>query len=277
MEEAKEIKPYRPNVPIVDGQLVPQDFEGLYRISQIMAASGMVPGHYINKPEAVFVAVQMGMEIGLSPMASVQNIAVINGNPSIWGDAALAIVSGSPLLVDFEESETGTYPSDDFKCVCKASRKGRSTPTVREYSIADAKTAGLWGNKDPWKKHPKRMLQMRARSRCLRDAFPDLLKGIRLAEEVMDYDVDMTQDKTGTYVEQVKKIETGDTSIYVVKDTAKSVLSDETINIIKQSFELDSQFARAVMIECGADSIEKMSQSQADKFMKEFNKLLDCE
>lgn len=277
MEEPKEIKPYRSNVPIVDGQLVPQDFEGLYRISQIMAASGMVPGHYINKPEAVFVAVQMGMEIGLSPMASVQNIAVINGNPSIWGDAALAIVSGSPLLIDFEETEIGTYPNDDFKCVCKASRKGRSTQTVREYSIADAKIAGLWGNKDPWKKHPKRMLQMRARSRCLRDAFPDLLKGIRLAEEVMDYDVDMAQDKTGTYVEQVKKIETGDTSIYAVKDTFKSVLSDETINMIKQSFELDAQSAKAAMVECGTDSIERMSQAQADNFMKEFNKLLDCE
>jgi hypothetical protein len=39
-----------------------------------------------------------------------------------------------------------------------------------------------------WQKHPQRMLQMRARSYCLRDAYPDLLKGLGMVEEVQDHE-----------------------------------------------------------------------------------------
>jgi hypothetical protein len=39
-----------------------------------------------------------------------------------------------------------------------------------------------------WQKHPQRMLQMRARSYCLRDAYPDLLKGLGMVEEMQDHE-----------------------------------------------------------------------------------------
>ena len=107
--------PTKPHVPIINGQLAPTDFDGLYRVAEIMSQSGLVPSSYNNQPAKIFVAVQMGMELGLSPMASLQNIAVINGNPSIWGDAVLGIVSGSGILEDFKEEEAGTFPNDDYR------------------------------------------------------------------------------------------------------------------------------------------------------------------
>ena len=64
--------------------LMPRDFDQFWRLSTIMAASGMVPKAYLNKPEACFIAMQMGAETGLTPMQSIQSIAVINGMPSIW-------------------------------------------------------------------------------------------------------------------------------------------------------------------------------------------------
>ncbi len=51
----------------------------------------------------------------------------------------------------------------------------------------DAKRAGLWGKGGPWTAYPKRMLQMRARGFALRDAFPDVLKGMISVEEAQDY------------------------------------------------------------------------------------------
>jgi hypothetical protein len=39
--------------------------------------------------------------------------------------------------------------------------------------------------------YPKRMRQMRARAFALRDVFPDVLRGLPVAEEVMDMPVDM--------------------------------------------------------------------------------------
>lgn len=191
----------------VMGGLIPKDFDGLYRFCTILAASGLMP-RGLEKVEAVFVAVQMGLEVGLSPMQAVQNIAPINGRPAIWGDAVLGLVRASGLLEDFVESTEGTYPDDDFRAVCSGKRKGEKVPFVREFSIADAKQAGLWcqdTNNDklkytPWYKYPKRMLQMRARSWALRDGFGDVLKGLRVAEEVLDYDIDLARTSNGAYV-----------------------------------------------------------------------------
>ena len=70
--------------------------------------------------------------------------------------------------------------------VCVARRKGRAPVTVR-FSVEDAKRAGLWGKQGPWQAYPKRMLQMRARGFALRDAYPDVLKGLISVEEAQDY------------------------------------------------------------------------------------------
>jgi len=53
--------------------------------------------------------------------------------------------------------------------------------------VEDAKRAGLWAKQGPWTAYPKRMMQMRARGFALRDAFPDVLKGMITAEEAQDY------------------------------------------------------------------------------------------
>jgi hypothetical protein len=123
--------------------------------------------------------------MGLAPMQALQNIAVINGKPSVYGDAMMALVQASPVCEDIEEyieNEGTTNPI----AVCVAKRKGRK-PVVAKFSVEDAKRAGLWGKGGPWTAYPKRMLQMRARGFALRDAFPDVLKGMITAEEAQDY------------------------------------------------------------------------------------------
>ena len=57
---------------------------------------------------------------------------------------------------------------------------------VKTFSYEDAKRAGLWGKQGPWTQYPQRMAQMRARSWAVRDAFPDLLRGISVYEEQQD-------------------------------------------------------------------------------------------
>jgi len=125
------------------------------------------------------------MEMGLAPMQALQNIAVINGKPSVYGDAAMALVQASPVCEDVEEyfEHEGT---PNPVAVCVAKRKGRN-PVTSRFSVEDAKRAGLWGKQGPWSAYPKRMMQMRARGFALRDAFPDVLKGMITAEEAQDY------------------------------------------------------------------------------------------
>ena len=153
--------------------------------SDMLANSSMVPKAYQGKPQDILVCVQWGMEMGLAPMQALQNIAVINGKPSVYGDAAMALVQASPVCEDVEEFFEGEGTPNPV-AVCVARRKGRKPVTAR-FSVEDAKRAGLWGKQGPWSAYPKRMMQMRARGFALRDAFPDVLKGMITAEEAQDY------------------------------------------------------------------------------------------
>ncbi|MDE7540404.1 recombinase family protein [Gluconobacter sphaericus] len=158
-------------------------FNELMRFAEIAAGSGMVPKDYMGKPSAILIAVQMGSELGLAPMQSMQNIAVINGRPSVWGDALLGLVKASPVCDDVVETLEGE--GDKMTAICVAKRKGKA-PVEARFSVQDAKDAGLWSKPGPWKQYPKRMLQMRARGFALRDAFPDVLRGLITAEEAGD-------------------------------------------------------------------------------------------
>lgn len=159
-----------------------QSFDELARFCQAVSRSGLAPKG-ITTPEAIMVAVQAGMEVGLSPFQALQGIAVINGRPSLYGDAALAVVQGHEDFEDIEETVNGDGEKAVAKCVIR--RKGR-LPIVREFSVQDAKHAKLWGKVGPWTDYPKRMLQMRARSWAMRDSFADALKGVGVIEEVSD-------------------------------------------------------------------------------------------
>jgi hypothetical protein len=163
---------------------VPTNFEEAYRIAKVLAASDLVPKDYKGKPENCLVAMQWGADIGMAGLQALQNIAVINGRPSIWGDAAKALVLSHKSCEDIEEYIEGE--GNEMVAVCIAKRKGKK-PSEQRFSVADAKTAGLWGKQGPWTNYPKRMLQMRARGFSIRDAFPDVLRGLILAEEAQDY------------------------------------------------------------------------------------------
>ena len=171
--------------------LVPGSFDEAIKYATYLSKSDLVPKDYKDKPQNIVVAMAWGQDLGLQPLQALQNIAVINGRPSVWGDAALAVVMSHPDFEDIEEIiETGAGPNgpkdeDKYRAVCKIKRRGR-TETVRTFSVEDAKRSGLWGKQGPWQNTPKRMLQMRARGFAMRDAFPDALRGIRLAEEEGD-------------------------------------------------------------------------------------------
>ena len=163
----------------------PANLTEAIQFSDLLASSSIVPKAYQGKPQDILVCVQWGYEMGLAPMQALQNIAVINGKPSVYGDAAMALVHASPVCEDVEEFfENEGSPNPIAVCIAK--RKGRK-PVIVKFSVEDAKRAGLWGKQGPWSAYPKRMMQMRARGFALRDAFPDVLKGMITAEEAQDY------------------------------------------------------------------------------------------
>lgn len=166
--------------------LAPRSMSEAMDFSKMLATSNMVPASFKGKPADILVAVQWGAEVGLSPMQALQNIAVINGKPSIYGDAALALAQGNPEYAGHKEWITGDGDKAVAHCLFKRVRHGQTIETERTFSVADAKAARLWGKPGPWQQYPARMLQMRARGFALRDAFADALRGVITAEEARD-------------------------------------------------------------------------------------------
>ncbi|NBQ51856.1 MAG: hypothetical protein EBV86_18190, partial [Marivivens sp.] len=121
-----------------------------------------------------------------------QNIAVINGKPSIYGDAALALVKNHPACAGVSEWIEGKGDEQTAHCKVKRRYGDEIEETTRSFSVADAKRARLWNKQGPWSQYPDRMLAMRARGFAVRDAFPDALKGIITQEEAQDMPKEMT-------------------------------------------------------------------------------------
>jgi len=155
-------------------------------LAETLSKSILVPQNFRGKPDDVFAAMMLSAELGISPMQGIQNIAVINGRATVWGDMAIALVKSSPLCEGVEESMDLSNPQNPI-ATCVARRKNMPD-VVSTFSWGEAVAAGLT-TKGVWLTYPKRMLQMRARGFALRDQFADLMKGLITSEEAQDYPV----------------------------------------------------------------------------------------
>lgn len=166
--------------------LAPQNLNEAMQLAELMANSEMVPKDYQGKPGNVLVAVQMGAELGLKPVQALQNIAVVNGRPSVWGDGLRALIMSAPDLVNIVD----TLDEQSMVATCVITRKinGNDVEFVGRFSQSDAQNAGLWG-RNTWKNYPKKMLEWRAFGYAARLAFADRLRGIQLAEEMKDVEI----------------------------------------------------------------------------------------
>lgn len=171
--------------------IVPQTMEDAYRLAKAVCIAGMAPKNMAS-PEKCMIAIMHGLEIGLTPMAALQRIAIVNGRPTLYGDGVIGLVQASGLCEDISERIDGE--GDARVAVCEAKRRGQPTPIVRSFSVADAKKAGLWSKSGPWQEYPERMLRMRARAFALRDGFADVLGGLYLKEEIDDIAVSASSE-----------------------------------------------------------------------------------
>lgn len=198
--------------------IVPQTMEEIFRVSGGVVTSGLAPYALVGKVEtpadykravaAVAITVMAGAELGLPPMVALRSFTVINGRPALYGDGLINVVRRSgkakKLKLGFTPGTSDRY-SDDAVGWCEAERMDTGETDRVEFSVAQAKRAGLWQTADkvekdvwrwdeaagkkkpkremvqndsPWYRYPERMLGWRAAGYCLRELFGDVLGGI---------------------------------------------------------------------------------------------------
>jgi hypothetical protein len=197
----QEVTAAKPPVEAKNGLLTFNSIESLHRLACYLVESRMLPKQFGNAAQAA-IGVQFAIQLGFRDnwLIAMRQIAVINGNPNIFGDLPLAMVRSSGQLEEFDEylfdakgvrisMSNGNVNAELAGSVCRVKRKGYAA-AERIFTVEDAKKAGVW-QKNVWAVYPKRMIQMRARSIALKDEFADILSGVSLGE----YDHNTTIEK----------------------------------------------------------------------------------
>lgn len=175
----------------------PQNWQEVTAIAGAICRARMAPKSYCDPqgnpyPDKVAIAILHGLELGMTPMAALQSLAVINGMPSVYGDGLVALVRASGLLEDIQEGiEKDEKTGAPLIAWCKVKRKGEASWKERALTWPEVMRAGWAGKSGPWTQTPGRMMQVRVRGWLLRDVFADVLRGLHAAEEVEDM-VDVT-------------------------------------------------------------------------------------
>jgi hypothetical protein len=164
----------------IDAQLVvgerglaPANAAEMFRLATFVAQSGLAPKG-MSTAAQIMVAMQIGAELGITPMRSVSSISVINGKPSISGTLALGLLRSKG--VKYKHLTFGEEFMDDYA-------QGIKTDTGETwFSVADAKRAKLWGKDGPWTQYPARMLFWRAVGHHCSEHYSAELFGIPIAE-----------------------------------------------------------------------------------------------
>jgi hypothetical protein len=148
-------------------------------IAEQLVRTSFVPESFRGKPYEATAAILAGLEVGLSPMASLRSFDVIQGQAAPRALTLRAIVQAHGHEIELEESSA-------TRCKMRGRRRGSQTWQTITWTQDRAKQLGLLG-KNNWKSQPQAMLLARATSELARLIAADAILGIGYtAEELAD-------------------------------------------------------------------------------------------
>ncbi|MFF4552775.1 hypothetical protein [Streptomyces sp. NPDC001422] len=178
----------------------------MVRYAEHLANANLLPGQYRKQPANVLYAMEYGRTLGITPLAAITGIHVIEGKPS----ASAALISGlvrqagHKLRVRVEGGQGGAraiatiHRSDDPDFEFRA-----------EWDMQRARDAGL-ANKDVWKKYPQAMLKARAITEVARDACEEVLFGLHYTPEELNANVSEDGIPLDAEVQQLRRVQSSE-------------------------------------------------------------------
>lgn len=172
------------------GQTIKQ-FEVMQRMAQMYTQSTIVPKQYIGNIGNCVIALDMAMRMKCNPLMCMQNLYVVNGNPSFSSKFLIATINAcgrfSPLRYEFKGKEgTSTY---GCRCVAyEVSDKEHKDPLYGDWITMEMAEKEGWMNKpgSKWKSMPNQMLRYRAAAFWQRVYCPEISMGLITTEEATD-------------------------------------------------------------------------------------------
>lgn len=155
--------------------------------AKALSVSDLLPAQYRGKPGNVLYAVEFGKSLGISTMAAILGVHIIEGRASASAGLISALVrdAGHKLRVWVERDPNGQV----VKAVATIHRRDDPDFEFRaDWTMQRAHAAGLTG-KQVWKNYPEAMLKARAISEVAREACEEALRGVGYTPEELGAEV----------------------------------------------------------------------------------------
>lgn len=167
------------NYETLDRQM--EAMEKASRIAVAICSTKLAPKAYQGHPEDGAAAIMYGMELGLTPIQSLQQIMVINGKPGIEARTAIALIRKHGYVTETLES------SNERVTVRITDPTG--VEEICTWDIARATMAGYTKN-ELYKKIPQQMLYAKAAMEAARKIAPHILSGLPYSQEELRLDAE---------------------------------------------------------------------------------------
>lgn len=175
MEDTKSLVPTQPQ------QLTPTVWNMIQAVAPAMHAARWFG---VLNPEQAAAIMLKGYELGLGLAASFEYIKPIQGRPALVPQGALALIHGKGVLSKLEVKDLADDKGIPTACQVTMRRADTGFEYSVTFSMDDARRAGLVKPDSGWDKYPANMLRWRAIGFCADVVCPDVLGGMKRADEL---------------------------------------------------------------------------------------------
>lgn len=202
-------------------------FNHMWRIAKIFAASDIVPKQFSGNEPNCFIAAEMANRMGINPIALMQNMAIVNGRPTLEAKLITALINDSGMFSDNLEYEVeGTDPAwnkaankpvdPKYRVRAHAVKKSTGDRLYGEWIGWDMVMGEGWQAKSgsKWLTMPGQMFHYRAASFFSKIYCTNITLGMQTREEMEDVSP-VAFSRTGRAATAINRINSAKESVTV--------------------------------------------------------------
>lgn len=195
----------------------PATLDGAVRFAQLLADADLLPRQFIGKPANVLYAIEYGRTLGITPVAAITGIHVIEGKPSASSGLIGGLVrqAGHKLRVKSDGMSWATAqivraddPDFTYECTWNLERAAQAGLCKVENGKPVARDRN--GKPTSWEKYTAAMLKARAITEVARDACEDVLFGLHYTPEELGAIVNQDGEPVEAEVQQMRRVQPGE-------------------------------------------------------------------
>lgn len=174
-------------VTVVTGNSMLTDtgrFEHSYRVAKMFSGSQLVPKHLQGKVEDVMIALSIADRLGEDPLTIMQSIYIVSGKAGWSSSYMIARINQSGKIkgrITWDVSGTGKELSVTAKATLADTGEVVTATATMQMAIAEG-----WVSNKKYQSMPEQMLRFRSAAMLQRLYFPEVMLGMRTAEELED-------------------------------------------------------------------------------------------